>query len=499
MKGSIMKGIGFVSNIAPIRRLNTVRAFLNQRHNITKAFVGSLSVSAPWWVVFNEIIAVTDPGGGSIPEVLIISAPLTLATTIGGTIGIPLASPLIGAGRRAVDVVFEQGREAASAISKSLSPYLKRLREFELSPHVPRREQTRSQPQPQVVISTPAIGEIAVRDGVYIRHLMVHPPTGGEAQEQQYLVVKQLSQPSGQADVYEVLNMNEGGRKEILKVLRASAVRGDAQFERFEEEIRALAGLADNPRIVNVYGFGIDNERPFYTMENIEGSDLSYFLSLFDTIPIRTAIHVIKEVALALAAAHERQIIHRDLKPGNVMIQKGPRVRLIDFGIAKNRAREEQITETEVTVGTPGFMAPEQYTTSDVDAKADLFSLGVLFYLLLSGHSPYPRIGNETERAYSVRVFEIFAKQKRGEASLPDIRKSAMPTPFVEAIIPGRPSSGFLDKTYTKLNEILHSLLAPDKDKRCPDAGSLVAQLTVLEQLLGAGLAAQDKLLRGDK
>ncbi len=159
--------------------------------------------------------------------------------------------------------------------------------------------------------------------------------------------------------------------------------------ERFEREARAAAALS-HPGIVTVYDVDRDDDggTPFITMEYVEGESLDDVLSRRKSLDLDEACDIASQVADALHAAHAAGIVHRDVKPGNILIRsRDGRVKLADFGVA--RLRESELTRSGAAVGSPGYMSPEQIRGGPVDGRADLFSLGVILYRMLSGRAPF--------------------------------------------------------------------------------------------------------------
>ena len=181
-----------------------------------------------------------------------------------------------------------------------------------------------------------------------------------------------------------------------IKVLRLGFSRDDADrrtfIERFRREAK-IAGKLSHPHIVGVYDVGsTEDDAPYLVMELFPGVSLSQLLErdprddggLRDVEEIRLIVH---QLASALAYAHAEGVVHRDVKPANVLYQPGPRIKLVDFGIAKIEALE--LTATGELIGTPSYMSPEIFAGDPVDGRSDLFSLGVILYQLLTGRRPF--------------------------------------------------------------------------------------------------------------
>jgi len=159
---------------------------------------------------------------------------------------------------------------------------------------------------------------------------------------------------------------------------------------RFEREARLSARLR-HPLITTVYDFGVEAGVPFLVCEFLEGADLDEVFSRNPDLPLLEKLDILIAVAEALECAHGAGVLHRDVKPGNVRILPDGSVKLMDFGIAKSLLldADEKLTRAGITVGSSSYMSPEQARGDPLDAKTDLFSLGVLAYELLAGRKPF--------------------------------------------------------------------------------------------------------------
>jgi TolB-like protein len=203
----------------------------------------------------------------------------------------------------------------------------------------------------------------------------------------------------GMGEVYRARDPNLG-RDVAIKVL-PEAVAGDAErLARFEREARSLASL-NHPNIVTIFSIEESDGTRFLAMELVEGQDLGAILAA-GALDLPRFFDIAVPLSEALSAAHERGIVHRDLKPANVMITREGRVKVLDFGLAKHSAAEPDAdlsstpTETRPDLtsegqvfGTVAYMSPEQARGGKVDARSDVFSLGVLFYQMLTGRRPH--------------------------------------------------------------------------------------------------------------
>ncbi len=194
-------------------------------------------------------------------------------------------------------------------------------------------------------------------------------------------------------------------RDVAVKVLPAGALADDATRQRFRREAHALSRL-NHPHIATVFDFDSQDGVDFLVMELVPGVSLAERLAS-GPLPEAEVCAIGAQIADALEAAHEQGIVHRDLKPGNVVLTKKGQVKVLDFGLARlMRPREgldrsKSLTEAEVAVGTVAYMAPEQLLGQKVDARADLYSLGVVLYELATGRSPY------REKIPTALIYEI--------------------------------------------------------------------------------------------
>lgn len=206
-----------------------------------------------------------------------------------------------------------------------------------------------------------------------------------------YEVVERLGR-GGMAEVYRAYHANLG-RYVAIKVLHAF-LADDPEFQnRFENEARNIARLRHN-HIVQVYDFETDatTETFYMVMELVDGvtlkEQLAQLTALGERPSLRESLRMVREAATALAYAHRQNMIHRDVKPANLMLDHDGRVVLTDFGIAKI-ITGIQFTASGGMVGTPAYMAPEQGLGDAGDERADLYSLGVILYQLVTGRLPY--------------------------------------------------------------------------------------------------------------
>jgi tetratricopeptide (TPR) repeat protein/predicted Ser/Thr protein kinase len=213
-----------------------------------------------------------------------------------------------------------------------------------------------------------------------------HVLTAGQLLAQRYEVLSLLGE-GGMGAVYKARDV-ELSRMVALKVIRPDLARNRAILDRFKQEL-ILATQVTHRNVVRIYDLGEAEGIKFITMEFVEGEDLSAILHKRVKLPPREAVALIEQVCRALEAAHAVGVIHRDLKPQNIMWETGTgRILVMDFGLAKT-LEGERMTQTGAMVGTMEYMSPEQALAGNLDQRSDIFSLGLIFYELLTGQTPF--------------------------------------------------------------------------------------------------------------
>ncbi len=234
--------------------------------------------------------------------------------------------------------------------------------------------------------------------------------------------------------------------KAMLPGLAASA----AARQRFLREARAAAAL-QHDHIVTIFQVGEDQGVPFLAMPFLEGESLDRRLArVGGPVPVAEVLRIGREIALGLSAIHQRGLIHRDIKPANVWLEAGGRVKILDFGLARATQGEIQLTQEGAIVGSPAFMAPEQAGRHPVDARADLFSLGCVMYLMATARLPFE----------GPDALATLLAVTTSEPAAPDTVNPALPGPLAELVM---------------------HLLAKKADDRPESARSVVERITALE------------------
>jgi len=217
---------------------------------------------------------------------------------------------------------------------------------------------------------------------------------------------------------YEILSLlGEGGMGVVykardlelrdivaLKMLKPGALQDREQLERLKDEIR-LARKITHPNVLRTFDFGEINGSPFISMEFVRGVTLRGLLSESGRLPYSAGLRIARQFCAGLAAAHEVGVVHRDIKPENLILEVGGNAKLMDFGIARPvRRTNPGHTQPGMYVGTPSYSAPEQLTGEDVDARADIYSAGVMLSEMFCGGLPYT--GDTTMEIYRQQLQE---------------------------------------------------------------------------------------------
>jgi tRNA A-37 threonylcarbamoyl transferase component Bud32 len=236
------------------------------------------------------------------------------------------------------------------------------------------------------------------------------PPTPAELQAAfPQLEILDLLGKGGMGAVYRARQPGLD-RQVAVKILPPEISRDPAFAERFTREARALARL-NHPNIVGVYDFGQTGGYCYFVMEYIDGVNLRQAMRAGELKPAE-ALKIVPQICDALQFAHDEGIVHRDIKPENILLDKKGRVKIADFGLAKllgKTPHDVSLTGTQQVMGTMHYMAPEQFEGSrDVDHRADIYSLGVTFYEMLTGELPIGRFAPPSQKVQiDVRLDEV--------------------------------------------------------------------------------------------
>ncbi|MBN1888199.1 MAG: protein kinase [Thermoflexales bacterium] len=200
-----------------------------------------------------------------------------------------------------------------------------------------------------------------------------------------YQIVSMIGR-GGMAAVYKAFD--PGLKRHVaVKVLSAHLAAEPQILQRFEREAITSANLK-HPNIVVIHDVGSAGSIHYIVMEMLEGSTLREEIRTVGALPVARTLQIIYQLSSALDYAHQNDLVHRDLKPGNIMIGAGDHVTLMDFGLVK-ALRAARLTEVGTGVGTLEYMAPEQLGGEEVDARSDVYSLGIVAYEMLAGHTPF--------------------------------------------------------------------------------------------------------------
>ncbi len=247
-------------------------------------------------------------------------------------------------------------------------------------------------------------------------------------------------------------------RMVAIKVMAEEADSGTEARERFLREAQSAARL-NHPNVITVYELGEDRGQVFIVMELLEGEPLSRLIARIPPPPLRRKLHLMVQICEGLAFAHQHGVIHRDIKPANIFVLKNGQVKILDFGIA--RVGTSELTRTGFLMGTPTYMSPEQTRGRRTDARSDIFSVGVVFYELLSGRKPF--VGED--------YFETLEKVR-----------SEDPLPLAE-VAPGAPPP---------LIRAVHRALVKDPAARYQTLEDLKADLMTVPDLLAPESGPED-------
>ncbi len=226
----------------------------------------------------------------------------------------------------------------------------------------------------------------------------------------------------GMARVYEARHVRLPNKRFAVKVLHTMYAQQPMVVLRFQREAEAVSGIG-HPNVVDVYDVGrAPDGRPYLVSEYLEGKDFATLLDEQERIDTPAAVHVVRQVCRALAAAHALGVVHRDVKPENVFLvgdMDAPVVKVLDFGISKiDGAGGATLTHTGMIMGTPGYMPPEQARGAKTDHRVDIYGVGAMLYRAVTGQLPFD--SDDASEALSMVLTEEPPRPRSIEPSIPE-------------------------------------------------------------------------------
>jgi serine/threonine protein kinase len=263
-----------------------------------------------------------------------------------------------------------------------------------------------------------------------------------------YEIIEELGK-GGMGSVYKAFDQK---LQEVvaLKIIRPELGFNAAAVERFKTELKNARKIAHR-HVCRLYDLGEAGLVQFISMEYVEGEDLKKFIRRAGPIGAGRAVAIARQVAEGLAEAHRMGVIHRDLKPQNIMVDRDGRARIMDFGLSRF-LESEGMTGTGVMLGTPEYMSPEQVELRDIDARSDLYAMGVILFEMVTGHVPF-----EGQTPLAVAI-------KHKSEPPPDARETnpLVPEPLVRIIY--RCLEKDPGKRFQSADELAEALAALEKD-----------------------------------
>lgn len=270
--------------------------------------------------------------------------------------------------------------------------------------------------------------------------------------------IKDLIQAGGMGKIY--LGIHKALNKRVaIKIVHQELVKNEQIKSRFYREAKLAASL-DHSGIIDIYDFGSHNDFDYIIMPFIEGETLADKISKQGPVDPEEGVRIMIEIADALHYAHSHNVIHRDIKPSNIMLDRQGKIIIADFGISKDMS-DSDLTAPNTILGSPRYMSPEQIKGDPVDARSDLYSLGLVFYEMMTGNHPFK--GKDSTAIYYAQAHEIPA---RPETQRPDIPRD--------------------------LGAIIMKLLEKIPDSRYDDGGALVNDLRNYQNGKSGAIANDD-------
>jgi len=312
---------------------------------------------------------------------------------------------------------------------------------FEEMPRSDRRENGTSEPESSAADSsaaaTPAMGDFS-------RSMIGRRFAGFEIQA--------VAGRGGMGVVFRSVHV-ESGTPVALKVVPVLTRRDREPIRRFLSEARVLARL-DHPNITKIHTMGRVGHMYYIGTEYIRGRTVAQWIDKGRSFTPLQALSVVRQVCEGLTVAHRHGILHRDVKSDNIMIAREGRVKILDFGIAQDLHARKRITHGDFCLGNPEYCSPEQLSTGVVDARTDIYSLGIVLYEMLTGEVPF----------HGMPTIEVYLAKRRNR--LPSLRRA----------IPGSPRP---------LRKLVRTMLHPRPEKRFGSVEEVIASIEEVRPALG--------------
>ncbi len=301
-------------------------------------------------------------------------------------------------------------------------------------------------------------------------------PLLGRVLDDRYKILERLG-VGGMGLVYTAEHVRLG-RTVVVKVLHRHLAQQGTEGEflrRFQREAK-MASQIEHPNAVTIYDFGMFENQPYLVMQFNRGKNLKVLLAAEGALSERRALQLVRQIGDAVAAAHKLSIIHRDLKPENVMVSRDEsgteRAQVLDFGIAKVISENEKdngMTKTGIVLGTPYYMAPEQALAAEIDARTEVYSLGVMLYEMLTGTVPF-----KADNPMQVMMLHLKEKPAPFAAANPKVACSSAVEAIVMKALKKEPPN-----RYQTVNELLDAVslalqpATPSVRQSSPDGATL--------------------------
>ncbi|MEG1774409.1 MAG: protein kinase, partial [Oscillospiraceae bacterium] len=225
--------------------------------------------------------------------------------------------------------------------------------------------------------------------------------------------ITELIGVGGMANVYKAIDVTDG-KTVAVKLLREEFYSNEELLRRFKNESKAIAVLS-HPNIIKVYDVCFSHKMQVIVMEYVDGITLKEYIEQQGALPWKDALHFTVQILRALSHAHDKGIVHRDIKPQNVMLLSDGQIKITDFGIARF-ARSEAKTLTDRAIGSVHYISPEQARGEHTDQRADIYSVGVMLFEMLTGQLPF-----DADSPVSVALKQIQLEAPTPRSIKPDI------------------------------------------------------------------------------